>query len=114
MSTGDKNAAQATGIADYYSQMRIRGAPFTYAQGHSLPSPTSLPPPPETWHFEWSDQYNDYLVYYYDSAGDEDSEIHHSVWKWLVSAMGKVEEDMDLETEGGSSTQPEAVAEDCR
>ena len=85
---------------------------ITYAQGHSLPSPTSLPPPPETWHFEWSDQYNDYLVYYYDSAGDEDSEIHHSVWKWLVSAMEKVEEDMDLETEGGSSTQPEAVAED--
>ena len=54
--------------------------------------------------FEWSDQYNDYLVYYYGSAVDEDSEIHPSVWKWLVSAMGKVEEAIDLE--GGSSTQP--------
>ena len=54
--------------------------------------------------FEWSDQYNDYLVYYYDSAEGEDSEIHPSVWKWLVSAMEKVEEAMDLE--GGSSTQP--------
>ena len=54
--------------------------------------------------FEWSDQYNDYLVYYYDSAEGEDSEIHPSVWKWLVSAMGKVEEAMDLE--GGSSIQP--------
>ena len=48
--------------------------------------------------FEWSDQYNDYLVYYYDSAEGEDSEIHPSVWKWLVSTMGKVEEAMDLET----------------
>ena len=36
--------------------------------------------------FEWSAQYNDYLVHYYDSA-EEDPETHTSVWQWLKSAM---------------------------
>ena len=36
--------------------------------------------------FEWSAQYNDYLVHYYDSA-EEDPETHTSVWQWLDSAM---------------------------
>ena len=45
--------------------------------------------------FEWSAQYNDYLVHYYDSA-EEDPETHTSVWQWLKSAMELVDGDSSV------------------
>ena len=63
--------------------------------------------------FEWSAQYNDYLVHYYDSA-EEDPETHTSVWQWLKSAMelvvGDLHDSMEEEEEraAASSTGPGA------
>ena len=61
---------------------------------------------------EWSAQYNDYLVHYYDSA-EGDSETHTSVWQWLDSAMELVVGDShesaeDEEEPAAASTGPGA------
>ena len=62
--------------------------------------------------FEWSAQYNDYLVHYYDSA-EEDPETHTSVWQWLKSAMELVvgdphDSEEEEERAAASSTGPGA------
>ena len=62
--------------------------------------------------FEWSAQYNDYLVHYYDSA-EEDPETHTSLWQWLKSAMELVvgdphDSEEEEERAAASSTGPGA------
>ena len=62
--------------------------------------------------FEWSAQYNDYLVHYYDST-EEDPETRTSVWQWLDSAMELVVGDShesaeDEEEPAAASTGPSA------
>ena len=39
--------------------------------------------------FEWSAEYNDYLVFYSEDGAGEDEEDEHSVWTWLKSATSQ-------------------------
>ena len=41
--------------------------------------------------FEWSAEYNDYLVFYSEDGAGEDEEDEHSVWTWLKSAISLVD-----------------------